>query len=187
MNIINKARLIAKTAHAAIEQKRKFTNDDYIVHPADVVRILIDHGIVCKTTLAAAWLHDTVEDTGVTLSFIKHNISEEVSKVVEMVTDISKPEDGNRAARKKIDREHYLTADERGMNVKLADMISNGADIAKNDPDFAVVYFKEYELLLPFLKNGNISLYTTAERMIEHYNATVENNRLQDALKKYKN
>lgn len=183
MNVINKARLIAKTAHAAINQKRKYTGNDYIVHPAEVVYILNRNGIADKETLAAAWLHDVVEDTGITLSFIKHNVSEEVSKVVEMVTDISKPEDGNRKARKLIDREHYLTADSRGKNVKLADCLSNGMDIEKNDRNFSVVYFKEIKLLLPYLKGGDKVLYNKVKNMIKDYENRAEYERMQDSLK----
>jgi len=58
----------------------------------------------------AAWLHDTVEDTPCTLDDVRNMCGEEVAVLVEMLTDTSKPEDGNRAARKAIDREHTAKA-----------------------------------------------------------------------------
>lgn len=183
MNIVSKARLIAKTAHAAIEQKRKYTGHDYIVHPAEVVSILRKAGVTDKVALAAAWLHDTVEDTGITLNYIRVNVDQGVANVVEMVTDISKPEDGNRKIRKLLDREHYLTADYRGKSVKLADCLSNGKDIEKNDRDFSRVYFKEIKLLLPYLRGGCSELFYMVESMIKEYEIREENERLQAALK----
>ena len=184
MNKIEISRLIAETAHGATGQKRKYTNQPYIVHPAEVVEILKKAGVIDEIILSAAWLHDVVEDTEINLEFIRWNVSENVAEVVGMVTDISQPEDGNRAARKKIDREHYLTADYRGKTVKISDMISNGKDIWKHDKDFAVVYFKEYELLLPYLLGGNHKLYYVAKDMIEEYKKQTENERLQNALSK---
>jgi len=183
MNNLDRAKLIAETAHGATGQKRKYTGKPYIVHPAEVFLILINAGIKDENILSAAWLHDVVEDTEITLEFVFKNVGFEVSKIVEMVTDISKPEDGNRKVRKQIDREHYLIADYRGKTVKLADCLSNGRDIEKNDRNFSVVYFKEIKLLLPYLKGGEESLYNDVENMISEYENRTEYERLQTALK----
>ena len=56
--------MFATAAHAAIGQKRKYSGDDYIVHPARVASIVTRHGGTDEM-IAAAWLHDTVEDTDV--------------------------------------------------------------------------------------------------------------------------
>ena len=183
MSVLLRSRLIAETAHMAICHKRKYTEDDYIVHPEEVYNILLKAGVKDQIILSTAWLHDTVEDTGVTLEFIRKEVGLRIAKTVEMVTDISKPEDGNRAIRKNIDRDHYKTADFRGKTVKLADCLSNGIDIKKNDKNFAVTYFKEIELLLPYLKGGNKKLYLMMEEMIKQYFIDAGNERLQDALK----
>ena len=63
------ARVFATTHHAAIGQVRKYTGEPYINHPASVVELVrsVPH---TEVMLAAAWLHDTVEDTMATLSFI---------------------------------------------------------------------------------------------------------------------
>ena len=183
MNKVEIAQLIAETAHGATGQRRKYTSRPYIVHPAEVVSILKSVGITDENILSAAWLHDVVEDTGITLEFIKWNVCKNVSDIVEMVTDISKPEDGNRETRKQIDREHYLHSNYKGQTVKLADCLSNGRDIEKNDRNFSVVYFKEIKLLLPYLLGGEESLFIAVEKMISDYENRAEYEKLQNALK----
>ena len=44
MTLIEKAQLFATVAHAAVGQKRKYSGDDYIVHPVRVARIVKEHG-----------------------------------------------------------------------------------------------------------------------------------------------
>lgn len=63
--LVERARRYATKAHAAIDQRRKYTNDPYIVHPQAVMEIVssVPHS---EEMLAAAWLHDTVEDTPTT-------------------------------------------------------------------------------------------------------------------------
>src|SRR5580704_307796 len=63
------ARKFATAAHARVDQKRKYTNAPYITHPAAVVEIMrsVPH---TEEMLAAAWLHDTVEDCGVGIAAI---------------------------------------------------------------------------------------------------------------------
>jgi (p)ppGpp synthase/HD superfamily hydrolase len=51
--------------------------------------------------------------------------AKEVVALVEMLTDVSKPEDGNRAVRKEIDRQHTALASPEGKTIKLADLIDN--------------------------------------------------------------
>lgn len=174
------ASVVANTAHMAIGHKRKYTGLDYITHPMGVVGILKRHEVFDDDMLSAAWLHDTVEDTGLTLGFIKSVFGQDIHDIVEMLTDVSKPEDGNREIRKAMDREHYKTADYRGMTVKIADCLDNGYDIMVSDPDFAIPYFKEMKLLAPYLERGHNGLYLEILLMIREY----ENSRVQDALEK---
>jgi (p)ppGpp synthase/HD superfamily hydrolase len=75
----------------------------------------------------------------------------EIARIVDGLTDVSKPEDGNRAVRKAIDRVHSADASYEAQFVKCADMIDNAGDIGDNDPSFNVVYRKEMVLLLEVL------------------------------------
>ena len=63
--------------------------------------------------LAAALLHDTVEDTGTPLKDIEAEFGPDVASLVEQLTDVSKPEDGDRKTRKEIDRQHIAKASVR--------------------------------------------------------------------------
>lgn len=60
--------------------------------------------------IAAAYLHDVVEDTPVSIHEIREEIGPEVSELVDWLTDVSKPEDGNRRVRKELDRQHLAKA-----------------------------------------------------------------------------
>lgn len=163
-NIIEKARIFATKAHASIDQRRKYTNEAYIVHPAEVAQIVesVPH---TKAMVAAAWLHDVVEDTPITLEEIYTEFGQEIGDLVEMLTDISKPEDGNRKTRKAIDCEHTAKASPEAKTIKLADLISNTTSIVEYDPGFAKVYLREKELLLEVLKEGDQTLWKQAKNV----------------------
>ena len=147
MDLQTQAQIFATAAHAAIGQKRKYSGDDYIVHPARVASIVMRHGGTDEM-VAAAWLHDTVEDTDVTPILITKMFGVDVADIVEGLTDISLPDDGNRAKRKSIDRMHSANASTEAQFVKCADIIDNSWDIAENDLSFAKVYKSEVFLLL---------------------------------------
>src|SRR5690625_7156196 len=98
-----KAMLFAFEKHSEVNQTRKYSKKPYIVHPAAVAEIVrgVPH---TPQMLAAAWLHDTVEDTKATLKDVRELFGREVYMLVEMLTDISRQEDGNRRMRKEIGR-----------------------------------------------------------------------------------
>jgi len=153
----------AKTAHG--EQKRKYTNDPYIVHPVSVANIVAS---VCfdPDVIAAALLHDVVEDTPVTLSELRAVFGVRIASFVSEVTDVSRPQDGNRAVRKKLDREHLAKASPQAQTIKLADLIDNTKSIVAHDPDFAKVYLQEKRALLEVLTMGHHILYDRAVDLV---------------------
>jgi (p)ppGpp synthase/HD superfamily hydrolase len=165
LDLVLKARTFAVAAHAAAAQLRKYTNEPYIVHPAEVMSIV---STVPHTTamLAAAWLHDVVEDTGVTIEIIKSEFGEEVAELVGWLTDVSRPEQGNRATRKAIDRAHTAMAPAEAQTIKLADLISNCTSIKEHDEAFAKIYFEEKRLLLEVLTKGNPILLERAKALV---------------------
>jgi hypothetical protein len=113
-------------------------------------------------TLAAAWLHDVVEDTPATIEDVEKAFGKTVASLVEALTDVSSPRDGNRSARKEIDRQHLAGAVPQAKTVKLADLIDNCRDICRNDARFARVYLGEMEKLLEVLQEGDADLYRQA-------------------------
>jgi (p)ppGpp synthase/HD superfamily hydrolase len=145
--LVTQAQMFATAAHAAIGQTRKYSGDDYIVHPARVASIVTRHGGTDEM-IAAAWLHDTVEDTDVSPDLILDMFGGKVADIVEGLTDISLATDGNRAKRKSIDCIHSANASTESQFVKCADIIDNSWDIADNDKSFAKVYKSEVFVLL---------------------------------------
>ena len=89
----------------------------------------------------------------------------QVAELVEELTDVSKPGDGNRVRRKQIDRMHLAQASAQAKTVKLADLIDNCKDITRHDPRFAQVYLAEMNSLLDVLQGGNEQLYRRAEKI----------------------
>ena len=165
MNNVERARIFATAAHAAVGQKRKYTFEPYIVHPTEVASIVasVPH---TNEMLAAAWLHDTVEDTSVSIVDIQVEFGNEVASLVGWLTDVSKPEQGNRAVRKAIDREHTAMAPAAAQTVKLADLIANSRNIMAHDPAFAKVYLEEKRMLLEVLTRGDATLMAEARRIV---------------------
>lgn len=167
----------ANEQHAAVGQRRKYTNEPYIVHPAAVAEIVktVPH---TEAMVAAAWLHDTVEDTDATIADIEAEFGNEVAELVAWLTAVSQPEDGNRKARKAIDRKHTAEAPPAAKTIKLADVIHNSASIMEHDPNFARVYLEEKRLLLEVLSEGDPELYRQAEAILSGY----DRSRLDKAL-----
>ena len=165
MNMVERAKVFATAAHAAVKQVRKYTFEPYIVHPAEVASIVatVPHTDVM---LAAAYLHDTVEDTGVSIVDIQKEFGNEVASLVSWLTDVSKPEQGNRAVRKAIDREHTAMAPAAAQTVKLADLIANSRSILAHDPAFARVYLEEKRMLLEVLTRGDATLMARARQIV---------------------
>ena len=155
MDVITKAEQFAQEAHK--DHKRKYTGDPYYVH-LDEVRNIVKQAGGTVEQQAAALLHDTVEDTSVTPTDITREFGPKIAKLVVELTDVSKPEDGNRKTRKAIDRDKLAGVSAEAQTVKYADLISNGKDIAQNDPKFAKVYHAEKADLLRVMKKGNQNL-----------------------------
>lgn len=162
-----RAKLFATAAHAAVGQTRKYTGEPYILHPMAVADLVRGVRAVTDEMLAAAWLHDVVEDTKVTIEQIDAEFGADVAELVGWLTDVSRPEDGNRTTRKALDREHLAAAPAAAQTIKVADLIDNTASIVEHDPSFAVVYLGEKAALLAVLTGADRKLRTKAVEVSE--------------------
>jgi guanosine-3',5'-bis(diphosphate) 3'-pyrophosphohydrolase len=161
--IIARARAFAIKAHG--EQKRKYTFEPYWKHPASVAQRVAKVAPKDSALIAAAFLHDVLEDTPVTFSELLEVFGYEIANLVREVTDVE-PHRGNRAARKLMDRERLADASPRAQTLKLADLIDNTESIVQHDPSFAVTYLREKEALLEVLKRGNRTLRKQAAKVL---------------------
>ena len=153
----------ATEAHG--DQKRKYTGEPYITHPIAVMEIVreVPH---TEEMLMAAVLHDTVEDTPVTIEDIKTKFGTKVAELVNGLTDVSRPEDGNRKTRKAMDRAHLAKQNAEVQTIKLADLIHNTMSIGLYDPHFYKVYKEEKIKILDVMKMGNQTLMHRAQQQV---------------------
>ena len=165
-NVVAKALDFATKAHG--EQVRKYTGEPYTNHLVEVMNI-VRTVKSDDSMLAAALLHDTIEDTSVTEADVKKEFGDRIAQLVVELTDISKPEDGNRATRKAMDRDKLAKVSDDAQTIKLADLISNGKDIAINDPKFAKVFLNEKRQLLEVLDRGDSTLMKKAKWILDTY------------------
>jgi guanosine-3',5'-bis(diphosphate) 3'-pyrophosphohydrolase len=127
-------RAAAFAAHKHRDQRRKDAGaTPYINHPLELARILtVEGGITDAATIAAALLHDTIEDTETTPAEIEREFGSEIRSIVEEVTDDkSLP----KVDRKRLQVEHAAHASRKAQLVKLADKIANLRDVASSPPD----------------------------------------------------
>ena len=160
-----RAKEFATYWHGSIDQRRKYTNEPYIVHPAAVAKLVrsVPH---TEAMLCAAWLHDVLEDTPAQHVDIYNKFGRKIFSMVLSLTDVSTPFDGNRAVRKAIDLVHTAKASAEAKTVKLADLIDNTKSIVAHDPTFAKVYLEEKALLLDVLREGDASLMAISIRQV---------------------
>lgn len=122
MAIIERAYRIAEKAHQG--QTRR-SGEPYITHPVAVAEILAELGLGPKT-IAAALLHDTVEDTGYPLESLRQEFGEEVAMLVDGVTKLDRVKYGENAQAETVRKMIVaMSKDIRVLVVKLADRLHN--------------------------------------------------------------
>ncbi|MFC1669419.1 RelA/SpoT family protein [Spirochaetota bacterium] len=124
IDIIERAYKFAEEAH---KDYFRLSGEPYIIHPLEVAIILADLKLD-TTTMAAAILHDIVEDTGITLETIKENFNDEIAQLVNGVTKISSIKNRSRATAQAETLRKMLLAtikDVRVIIIKLADKLHN--------------------------------------------------------------
>jgi len=120
--IVERAYQVAKKAHEG--QLRK-SGEPYITHPLAVAEILVDLGIGAKT-IAAALLHDTVEDTEYTIEAVTRDFGPEISLLVDGVTKLDRLKLGEDAQAETVRKMVVaMSKDIRVILIKLADRLHN--------------------------------------------------------------
>lgn len=123
-DIIDEAYRVAAECHKG--QKRS-TGDPYIVHPIAVAQILADYGLD-EATIAAALMHDTVEDTDLTLDGVRDQFGDEVALLIDGVTKLDRIKFSSREVAQAATIRKMAVAmakDIRVLVIKLADRTHN--------------------------------------------------------------
>jgi (p)ppGpp synthase/HD superfamily hydrolase len=173
--ILAKIKDFADRAHG--EQTRKYTPDRYIVHPIRVMEL-------CRpytkdiSVLAAALLHDVLEDTTVSKEEISDFLSglmdpKQTAKTIKLVEELtdefikSKYPHLNRRIRKanEVARLQKTSAD--AQTIKYADIIDNTREIVSHDRSFAKVFVRECDALIKNMTKGNPALYEMAKEALQ--------------------
>jgi len=174
-NILASVRAYADEAHG--EQVRKYTDERYIAHPVRVMELVRDY-IDETPVLAAALLHDVLEDTSVTKrklgNFLQGVMAKEEAlktlSLVEELTDIYVKSDYpnlNRRTRKNREFERLAQISPDAQTIKYADIIDNLSDIHHDETEFALVYIRESKQLLSQITKGNQFLYGRALEKVD--------------------
>src|SRR5690625_2551514 len=122
VSVIERAYRVAQQSHQG--QSRK-SGDPYITHPVAVATILAELGLT-PPTLAAALLHDTVEDTNYSLEQLRTDFGEEIAVLVDGVTKLDRVKYGEAAQAETVRKMVIAMArDIRVLVIKLADRLHN--------------------------------------------------------------
>ena len=128
--------LVLRALHFAADKHRDQRRKDvhaspYVNHPIHVAQILSEVGVEDPEILAAAILHDTVEDTETSLGELATEFGDRVSRIVAEVTD---DKSFPKQERKRLQIEHAPELSDEASLVKVADKISNVTDVISNPP-----------------------------------------------------
>ncbi|MGV3685752.1 MAG: HD domain-containing protein [Daejeonella sp.] len=168
--ILDKVSYFADQAHG--EQTRKYTPDRYIVHPIRVMKMLSEYtGDI--SMLAAALLHDVLEDTPVSSTDIRAFLQDllpppevrKTIKLVEELTDVyvkSAFPHLNRRQRKDLEVERIAKTSGDSQSIKYADIIDNCTEIVRHDRGFAGRFLSECREILRKAPHGDQRLYERA-------------------------
>ena len=166
----SEALLFSALAFAADKHRNQRRKDadasPYINHPIALARVLTgEGGVTDAVVLAAAVLHDTIEDTQTTAEELREHFGEEITAVVQEVTD-NKALD--KAERKRLQVEHAAHLSSRAKLVKLADKICNIRDVATSPPaDWPLRRRQEYFDWAKQVVEGLRGIHPALERVFD--------------------
>lgn len=147
-DLVDRAAKVAQLAHEG--QTRKYTGEPYYVHCQAVAGLVADRYQDPFMT-AAAYLHDTIEDTSVTEQWLRCYFPCVVVDLVVGLTDVYTSEafpTWNRTKRKFHECMRYNGECAKVQQIKVCDLIDNTKSIIEHDPKFSILYLREKADLL---------------------------------------
>lgn len=167
MSLILRAGAFAAKAHAGVV--RMGTGEPYFEHVERVAATLYALGFP-DHVVAAAYLHDVIEDAGYSEADLAKEFGPEVAALVAEVTNpVLAKEPGNRAWRKAKEVEHLAKTSYFGASIKLADMLDNSRNVREVNPKFAATYLPVLAAKLAVLGHGHPELFAGVKANIEEF------------------
>ena len=149
--MIIKAKILSEKAHE--KQKRKFDGSPYSVHPDSVAKIILENKSSkhINELVSSAYLHDVIEDTGITFEQLLAEFGYMVASIVLEVTN-------EFSLVKVYGKKNYmsnkvLTLTNYGLVVKLADRLDNVSDLYLADKNFRERYIDETKYVIQVLED----------------------------------
>lgn len=172
--ILEHVRIFADQAHG--DQVRKYTGERYIGHPVRVMETVRPFYPQMEV-MAAALLHDVLEDTPVSTRDLEVSLSKfmdtaQVQMTVQLVvelTDVFVKKDYpglNRRERKEKEAARLSAVSAAAQSIKYADIMDNVADIVRQDTDFARVFVHEAKRMLAVMESGHPELRARAVSLV---------------------
>lgn len=166
MELLEKAQRWSARGHFGVN--RKFGTIPYIVHPEAVAEI-ISQVTDDIDVIAAAWLHDIVEDTNATIDDIRSEFNDNIAQLVWEVSKITDNCSCSRDFRVMMNCVHYGNGLKWAKAIKIADAIHNLPSMIRDNPTFAARYVTEKKILLEFIKDGHPLLASILEEIISNF------------------
>jgi (p)ppGpp synthase/HD superfamily hydrolase len=167
IDLVNKAQEFATLKHKG--QTRKF-GGEYIQHPAGVAD-LVRHFDGTDEMIAAAWLHDVVEDAGVTYEEIEKEFGGEVANLVDLLTT---PSVITKDQKNEYLSDKMISMSTKALTIKLCDRLDNVSDFKTASPKFINSYAPATKYILDALENSGRSLTTEQNEIISLIRKKVE-------------
>lgn len=157
-DIVRRAAMLADRYHAG--QVRKYNGTPYVWHPGRVA-MMATLGGMSDACIAAAWLHDTLEDTSLAPGLIAAECGDEVLGLVRALTNYKHVGAASRAERKRLDRDNLSRQCWAARTIKALDRADNLLEMGGSDPEFLDIYKDESVQLLKAL--GYIPTWASAQ------------------------
>ena len=163
--MIEKAKNIAKEIHK--DQKRKFDGSPYFVHPESVANIVTEFkkSKHINELVSAAYLHDSIEDCGISFDYLQREFGYMVASIVAEVSNDF--EIMKRYGKKYYMSNKVLTLSNYGLVIKLSDRLDNVSDLSIASPEFRKKYVNETEYLIQILEDFRNLTQTQLKLIVE--------------------
>ncbi|MFW6173559.1 MAG: HD domain-containing protein [Elusimicrobiota bacterium] len=174
-NFVNGKELIKAAEKFATKkhhgQTRKFTGKPYIIHPQQVSELVSNYG-GSLDMIAAAWLHDVMEDCGVKFEKIKEKFGDKVAKLVKELTI---PPYADKSGKKSdyIAKEMEIMSSD-GLTIKLCDRLSNVLNFEIAHPKFVLKYAPKTKFILDSLEDSQRPLNAVQKKLVKEIRKKIE-------------